>query len=217
MFIPTSFQPSQHASIIEMIQQYPLATIITIIDGVPVASHVPVLYLNDEQGERLITHIARANPMWRHLDTPWLIVFTGASHYISANWYPSKAVSHKEVPTYNYQAVHITAKASLANEAAAIDILFKTTDYFENQLHNTNPDHTPWRLTDAPDEFIHKMCKALVAIEFDILDVQASFKLSQNKDAQNRQGVIDGLSQLDTHESRVMTDLIQRTKAATEQ
>lgn len=61
------------------------------------------------------------------------------------------------------------------------------------------------------------MCRALVAIEFDILDVQASFKLSQNKDAQNRQGVIDGLSQLDTHESRVMVDLIQRAKPAIEQ
>lgn len=64
MFIPTSFQPLQYSSIIEMVQQYPLATIITIIDDPPVASHVPVLYLNDEQGERLITDIARANPMW---------------------------------------------------------------------------------------------------------------------------------------------------------
>lgn len=212
MFIPKSFQPSQHASIIEMIQQYPLATIITIIDGAPVASHVPVLYLNDEQGGRLITHIARANPMWRHLDTPWLIVFTGASHYISANWYPSKAVSHKQVPTYNYQAVHITAQPKIVDGVGAVEILAKTTGFFEEKLANQAPDHQPWQLSDAPDAFIQTMCKALVAIEFDIVDIKAAFKLSQNKSDENRAGVVAGLQALDTHDARIMADLVKAAK-----
>ncbi|WP_162816783.1 FMN-binding negative transcriptional regulator [Moraxella canis] len=141
--------------------------------------------------------------------------FVVASHYISATWYPSKALTHKEVPTYHYQAVHIRAMPSIATGLDAIRILAKITDCFENHLSNINPEHTPWRLTDAPDELIRKMCQALAAINLDVIDIQAAFKLSQNKDAQNRQGIIDGLSRLNTHESQMMAALVQQQRGAT--
>lgn len=210
MFTPKPFHHCDMDAIIELIGAYPLATVSYVADGTAQACHVPVLSEHTDNGIRLFTHVARANPIWQHLDTPWLLSFVGASHYISANWYPSKALTHKEVPTYNYQAVHIRATPSIATGADAIQILAKTTDYFENQLHTINPEHMPWRLTDAPDEFIHKMCQALVAIDLQVIDIQASFKLSQNKDAQNRQGVIDGLSQLNTHESDTMAKLVAK-------
>ena len=112
------------------------------------------------------------------------------------------------ITTKRYQAVHIRATPSIATGLDAIRILAKITDCFENHLHNINPEHTPWRPTDAPDEFIRKMCQALVAINLDVIDIQAAFKLSQNKDAQNRQGIIDGLSRLNTHESQMMAALV---------
>lgn len=209
MFIPKPFRECDMDAIIELIGAYPLATVSYVADGTAQACHVPVLAERRDDGIWLFTHVARANPIWQHLETPWLLSFIGASHYISANWYPSKALTHKEVPTYNYQAVHIRATPSIATGLDAIRILAKITDCFENHLHNINPEHTPWRLTDAPDEFIRKMCQALVAINLDVIDIQAAFKLSQNKDAQNRQGIIDGLSRLNTHESQMMAALVQ--------
>lgn len=212
MFIPRSFSQTDQSAIVDLIKNHPLATIVTSANGVPVASHVPVIYVNDEKGERLITHVARANDMWQHTDMPWLIVFTGASHYISPNWYLSKAATHKEVPTYNYQAAHITAQPKIVDGVGAVEILAKTTGFFEEKLANQALDHQPWQLSDAPDDFIQTMCKALVAIEFDIVDIKAAFKLSQNKSDENRAGVVAGLQALDTHDARIMADLVMAVK-----
>lgn len=212
MFIPKVFEQTNRQQLIELIQAYPLATVIFSDNSLPVACHIPVLYVNDERGERLIGHVHRSNPLWQHTDKPWLVIFHGANHYISANWYPSKQQTHKEAPTYNYQAVHITVQATLIEDLPSVkQILSMTTDYFEEHLA-TQIHHHPWKIDDAPSEFIDKMCTALVAFEMSIVDMQAQFKLSQNKSDENRQGVIDGLGQLDTDAARQMAMLVKHAK-----
>ncbi|OAU94330.1 Transcriptional regulator [Moraxella catarrhalis] len=126
-------------------------------DGTAQACHVPVLAERRDDGIWLFTRVDRANLIWLYFETPWLLPFVGASHYISANWYPSKALTRKEVPTYHYQAIHIRATPSIVTDLDAIRILAKIIDCFENHLHNINPEHTPWRLTDAPGGFIYQV------------------------------------------------------------
>lgn len=205
MFIPKIFNQQDKSAIIELILENPLATVVyTDTNHTPQACHIPIVYVQDEQGERLIGHVHRSNTLWQNADKPWLLIFTGASHYISPNWYPSKPKTHKEVPTYNYQAVHLRVQATITHDLSATkEILAHTTQFFEQQLATT-AWHEAWELAHAPQDFVDKMCAALVAFEMSVLEIQAAFKLSQNKATQDKLGIIQGLNALGTPQAKMM-------------
>lgn len=109
------------------------------------------------------------------------------------------------MPTWNYRSVHISGKVSLLTEPdALIEILTKLTKDFEANQPN------PWSLDEAPESYIQAMCRAIVGIRVDINEVQAQFKLSQNKTAENQAGVIAGLKQLKTAKADQMAALVSR-------
>lgn len=165
------------------------------------------MYWQDDGSEFgcLYGHITKINALndIANFDAPWLVIFQDAGHYISPSWYPTKAVTHKEVPTWNYRSVHITGQVSLLTEPEAlIKILSKLTIDFEaNQP-------IPWSLDDAPEPYIQTLCRAVVGIRLDITNIQAQFKLSQNKTAENKAGVAAGLRQLGTVRANEMAKLI---------
>ncbi|WP_162617730.1 FMN-binding negative transcriptional regulator [Psychrobacter sp. YP14] len=211
MFIPKSFAQHDEFAIQEFIAQHPLATIIATTPNGLEASHVPMQWVQQEEGESqchyLLGHIAKVNPLndTDVLTTQWLVVFQDAGHYISPNWYPSKAETHKQVPTWNYRAVHITGKPrKLTDSGSLMTILTRLTEVFEAT------EIKPWSLKDAPDKYIQGLCKAIVGIriDFDPDHIKAQFKLSQNKSKADREGVIAGLKAVGTPESLKMASLI---------
>lgn len=208
MFIPKAFKEDSFETIQAFIKEQPQATVIAqTVNGLE-ACHIP-MYWQDNGSEFgcLYGHIAKVNALNNstNLTAPWLVIFQDAGHYISPNWYPNKAVTHKEVPTWNYQSVHITGNVSLLTAPEAlIDILSKqTVDFEASQPH-------PWSLDDAPVEYIQAMCRAIVGIRVDINNIQAQFKLSQNKTVENRVGVVAGLKGLGTFEADKMAMLVER-------
>lgn len=207
MFIPKAFKEDNFETIQAFIKEQPQATVIAQTSNGLEACHIP-MYWQDDGSEFgcLYGHIAKVNVLNNsdNLDMPWLIIFQDTGHYISPNWYPSKALTHKEVPTWNYQSVHINGNVSLLNAPEQlIDILSKQTADFEANQPN------PWSLDDAPEKYIQAMCRAIIGIRVDITDVQAQFKLSQNKSAENRTGVVAGLKQLGTFEADKMVMLVE--------
>lgn len=208
MFTPKAFKEANFKIIQEFIKEQPQATVIAQTGNGLEACHIPMYWQDD--GSKfgcLYGHIAKVNTLnsSANLAAPWLIIFQDAGHYISPNWYPSKAVTHKEVPTWNYRSVHITGNVSLLTAPEAlVDILSKQTADFEASQPN------PWSLNDAPEKYIQAMCRAIVGIRVDITDVQAQFKLSQNKTAENRVGVVAGLKQLKTTKANEMAALIEK-------
>ncbi len=208
LFIPKVFKEDNFENIAAFIKQQPQATIVAQTATGLEACHIPMYWQNDgSEFGALYGHMTKINPLNNNdnLAAPWLIIFQDTGHYISPNWYPSKAATHKEVPTWNYRSVHVTGHVSLLTEPEAlIDILSKQTADFEaNQSH-------PWSLDDAPKSYIQAMCRAIVGIRVDITNVQVQFKLSQNKTAENRAGVIAGLKQLRTAKADDMAALIQK-------
>lgn len=208
MFTPKAFKEANFEIIQAFIKEQPQATVIAQTGNGLEACHIPMYWQDD--GSKfgcLYGHIAKVNALNNsaNLAAPWLIIFQDAGHYISPNWYPSKAVTHKEVPTWNYRSVHITGNVSLLTAPEAlVDILSKQTADFEASQPN------PWSLNDAPEKYIQAMCRAIVGIRVDITDVQAQFKLSQNKTAENRVGVVAGLKQLKTTKANEMAALIEK-------
>jgi transcriptional regulator len=206
MFTPKVFKEEDFETIKVFIKEQPHATVIVQTNTGLEACHIPMYWQDDgSQYGCLYGHIAKINALNNsdNIDAPWLVIFQDTGHYISPNWYPSKAITHKEVPTWNYRSVHITGLVRLITEPEMlIEILTKlTTDFEANQP-------IPWSLDDAPENYIQALCRAIVGIRINITDVQAQFKLSQNKTAENRAGIIAGLGRLRTEKADEMAKLI---------
>ncbi|MGP5070665.1 FMN-binding negative transcriptional regulator [Psychrobacter faecalis] len=207
MFTPKAFKEDNFENIRTFIKEQPQATVIAKTGNRLESCHIPMYWQDDDSTFGcLYGHIAKVNTLNNSdNNAPWLIIFQDAGHYISPNWYPSKLTTHKEVPTWNYRSVHITGNVSLLTEHEHLnEILSKKTADFEANKPN------PWSLDDAPEKYIHAMCRAVVGIRVDIKDVQAQFKLSQNKTAENRVGVVVGLKELRTAKADEMATLVEK-------
>jgi transcriptional regulator len=155
-------------------------------DGRPEATLLPLL----RDGERLVFHMARANPHWRTIrpGSPALAVVTGPDAYVSPAWYRSKAEHGRVVPTWNYSAVHFTGRAEVHEDPGwLLDAVTRLTDAHER------PRAEPWSVDDAPGPYIDKQLRAIVGVELRIEQVEAKAKLSQNRDDADVAGVIAGL------------------------
>lgn len=173
MFTPKVFAEHNIDNIASFIKSYPLATVIARTENGMEASHIP-MYWQDNGTEHgcLYGHITITNPLNVKVDmtSPWLVIFQESGHYITPNWYPSKATTHKAVPTWNYQAVHVTGQVEVLTQCSRIiEILTHQTADFEAS------QPIPWSLKDAPEKYIQAMTRAIVGIRVDITDIQAQF------------------------------------------
>jgi transcriptional regulator len=155
-------------------------------DGYPLSTLLPVVW----DGDRLIFHLARANPHWRSIaeDSPALAVVTGPQAYVSAAWYPSKLEHGRVVPTWNYSAVQFVGRVTVTSDPEwLLDAVSRLTDTREGSRE------APWAVGDAPEAFVTKQLRAIVGVEFRIERVVAKAKLSQNRSEADRAGVVAGL------------------------
>ena len=135
-------------------------------------------------GDRLLGHVAKANPIWR-TEGPVLAVFTPVDGYVSPSWYPSKAEHGKVVPTWNYVTVHVHGTMRAHQDPEWLrGVVTSLTDEHEARTG------TGWKVTDAPDSYIEGLLKAIVGIEIAIERIEGKAKLSQNKPADDVAGVI---------------------------
>jgi transcriptional regulator len=176
------------------------AQLITVADdGYPAATLLPVLWGED----RLVFHMARANPHWRSIrpGAPALAVVTGAEAYVSPAWYRSKSEHGRVVPTWNYSAVHVTGRAEVHDDADWLrDAVTRLTDTHEQRRD------APWAVADAPERYIDKQLRAIVGIELVVERVEAKAKLSQNRDDADFGGVIAGLRREGAARERIVAD-----------
>lgn len=184
MYIPSFNRVDDREKINAFIQAYGFATVVTNRDGVPWASHLPVLL--DEAGGVLRSHMARANEQWKHFtpDKEVLCIFHGPHAYISPSWY----VQQHDVPTWNYGAVHVYGTPAVVDDRDALrQIVFDTTAKYEALMPQ------PWQLPLSELE-IDGMLKAIVGFTLAITRVEAKFKLGQNRSAEDRAGTVAGLA-----------------------
>ena len=205
MYTPTHFAESRPEVLHALMRAHPLATLVLTDEaGALDAHHLPLLLQVDEQGRAWLRgHVARANPLWRQAQgvdgLPVLVIFQGAQAYISPNWYPSKAETHRAVPTWNYAVVHAHASLRAVDDAAWLRALLADL----TAAHEARQPQ-PWQLSDAPADYLDRMLAAVVGIELDITQLQGKWKTSQNQPAANRAGVVAGLTQHGTEEAAAM-------------
>ena len=140
--------------------------------------------------ERLVGHVARANPHWRDADPSArsLAIFTAADGYVSPSWYASKAETGKVVPTWNYMAVHATGRLEIIEDP---EELLRIVTALTNRYEQPRP--VPWAVTDAPADYIASQLKGIIGLVLHIDALEGKAKLSQNKTMHDRAGVAAGL------------------------
>ena len=182
MYLPTHFKHDQLDDLVELIQQYPLATVVmTAADGTLEVNHLPLEYEMQQSGFGVLRgHIAKANPMFEILNQSAhvYVIFQAEDAYISPNWYEGKQEHHRVVPTWNYRVVHVKGEIlKLDDDKYLRGVLARLT-----RMHEANQP-MQWKMGDAPNDFIAEQLEKIVAIEIDIQSMIGKFKVSQNRSA----------------------------------
>jgi transcriptional regulator len=177
MYIPPSFAETDADRLHDFLDTFSFATLVTVIDGAPFASHLPMLL--DRHRGVLLGHLARANPHWRGFGgTDSLAIFTGPHGFVSADWYTAGPA----VPTWNFTAVHVYGQArAILDESVLSDIVDRLSAKYEA---------SPRWLAELPHDYRRNLLKGIVGIELPLGRVEGKFKLSQNRSAADREAVI---------------------------
>lgn len=204
MYVPEKFAETDRAVLLDFIRDTGWGYLVGVSDGIPVVTHLPFILDEEPGSEKLVAHMARANPHWRSLansgaDSEQLVVFPGPHAYVSPRWYKSL----KAVPTWNYTTVHVYGAARIVDDPAAVYASQKRlVDFYEAGAD------TPWRMEDVDADYIDGMLRAIVSFEISVDRLEGKFKLSQNRTAEDRTSVIEALSESPTEGGKKIAGLM---------
>ena len=193
MYVPPHFAEVRPDALHGLIAAYPFAALVVRGPNGLDANHLP-FELDPKVGERglLRAHVARANPVWKEVrdGDEALVIFRATNAYVSPNWYPSKHELHQQVPTWNYQVVHVHGTIRIRDDERFVrGVVARLTRVNEARTG----DAKPWKMTDSTPEYIDEMLTAIVGIEIEIAKIVGKWKLSQNKEERDRLGAAQAL------------------------
>jgi transcriptional regulator len=187
MYVPTQFAVATQADMLDLIAANPLGALVRAAAGGLEADHIPFELVppTDAAPHGLLrAHVARANPVWQADDAAVLVLFQGASSYVSPLLYDVAAAGGRVVPTWNYQVVHAHGRLRAIDDPAWIlGQMTRMTGRHEDA-------RAGWKVEDAPREFIDKVVRTTVGIEVVIERLEAKFKMSQNRTPEDRARVL---------------------------
>jgi transcriptional regulator len=181
MYTPTYFKNENIEDLREFISHIGFGILVSQVDKKLWATHLPFILT---ENNKLLGHISRGNKQWRDLvhGEDVMAIFTGPHAYISSSWY-----DHENVPTWNYQAVHVSGKAKIIEGEELMDSLrMLTSKYEKNSVHPVSVD-------TMSKEFLETEIRQIVGIKIDVDRMEASYKLSQNRDEKNHATIISEL------------------------
>jgi transcriptional regulator len=201
MYIPAVFAEADLSRLHEFIRQNSFGLLVSSVDGLPFASHLPFL-LDGAAGPHgtLVCHVARANPQWQQAaGQTALAIFSGPHAYVSPTWYEAENV----VPTWNYTAVHAYGKVEFVEDTAALlNIVQKMVHFYEQALPR------PWSF-DPSSTFAERMLAQIVGIRIEIAKIEGKWKLNQNHPVERRKNVIRAFRERHDENSQVIAALMQ--------
>ena len=179
MYIPKLYREEDREKILEFLTQNNFPALVTHDGEKPIATHLPVEVIEAEDGALTIFgHISRANLQWKSFgEQEALLIFQGAHTYISPRWY-----DHVNVPTWNYMIAHLYGKVRLVEGEALYSLMSRLVQKHEVQ--------TLYSLEGLPEDFVKKEMKGIVGFAVDVMRVDASYKLSQNRNEKDHENII---------------------------
>jgi transcriptional regulator len=201
MYIPNYFQVTNIDEIIEFIEFNSFATMVTTKKGKPIASHLPLRLQKHGEDYYITGHMAYGNPQWRTFETydDVLVIYQGPHGYISSSWY-----GHENVPTWNYQAVHVYGQASILGEEELKQDLIELLEKYEKQREN------PVLWDRLSPQLLESQLKGIVGFKIKVQDIQAAFKLSQNRNEEDYHNIVGKLQEEENLNSQQLAEVMKR-------
>lgn len=202
MYIPKNFLITDGQEAISFMQRYSFATIVTVNNGVPSATHLPFVVSQRDDKIILTSHFAKANPQSTEvLNGKPLVIFAEPHAYISPKHYEQV----NSVPTWNYIAIHVYGTVTL------IESPKDKTTLLEQTIQFYEPEYLK-QWAGMPEDFKLKMMQGIVGFEIVVDDLQAKKKLSQNKTERERNNIITELSSKPDSTERDIAAYMSRLK-----
>lgn len=204
-YLPEHFAQHDTTEISAFLQAHPFATIVVRLGDDLWPTPLPLIHRPNEEGwGHFIGHVALANDMWRaDTEQDVLVIVQGPDAYITPNWYATKAETHKVVPTWNYTTVYAWGRMTVHHDPKwkrmAVGLLTQLQERSNAQ---------PWRMGDAPQEYLNDQLEHIVGIEIAIDRLSAKWKLNQNRTDADRAGVIAGLTERDRDHDATIRELM---------
>ncbi|MCC2528476.1 FMN-binding negative transcriptional regulator [Bacillus halotolerans] len=201
MYIPKYYKVTNVDDIWDFVQNNSFGTIVTTAQEKPIATHLPLQLMKEGDTYYITGHIAYGNPQWRTFETceDVLVMFQGPHAYISSSWYEKE-----NVPTWNYQAVHVYGTASILNEEELKHDLTMLLQKYEK--HRKNP--VLW--DKLSPQLLESQLKGIVGFKIKVGEIQASYKLSQNRNEKDYMNIIDQLRHEGNPNSKQMAELMEK-------
>jgi transcriptional regulator len=207
MYLPKKFEETRTEVLHGLVRQHPFGTLVVMTsDGLSV-DHLPFL-IDETVGDlgMLRGHVARVNPLvdatLAAVDA--VAIFRGPDRYITPSWYATKRETGKVVPTWNYVVVHAYGRLKLVDDEQWLwQHVNQLTD-----LHEEARNH-PWKVSDAPEEFLAKLIGTIVGFEIPIARLSGKWKLGQNRPDADRLGMVEGLRQENDDSADALATLIR--------
>lgn len=201
MYISKLYREEDRAKILEFLRQNEFATLVTYDGEKPAASHL-LMEVVEAGGELFINgHMSRANSLWKAFDTnpEVLVIFQGPHTYISPTWY-----NHVNVPTWNYQAVHVYGSPRIVTDEEYYAML--------SRLIARHEGGTNYRMENLPQDFVEKQMNGTVGFQVKVTRVEANYKLSQNRDDEDYHNIISRLNEREDEMSHQVAEAMEKQR-----
>lgn len=205
MYVPQVNKMDDLNEILDFMKRFSFASIITNIDQIPVATHLPFIIESKQEKIIITSHFAKANKQWQHVaSNNNLIIFTEPHAYIS----PQNYLNEQNVPTWNYISIHAYGKAEIIKEEEAVfDILKSTINFYEKDYLSQ------W--DNLPQDYKTNLIKGIVAFRIEIDKIEGKKKLSQNRKEIEKTNIINSLSQSKSGADQLIAEYMKNESAST--
>jgi len=202
MYTPKLYREEDRSKILSFLQENDFVTLVCHDGRRPAASHLLVEVI--EEGERLLVngHMSRANPLWKTFESnpEVLVIFQGPHTYISPTWY-----NHVNVPTWNYQAIHVYGTPRLVTEyQETYQLLKRLIDRHERSGH--------YKMESLPDDFVEKEIRGVMAFQIEVTRIEANYKLSQNRNDEDYLNIVTHLENREDELSHGVAEAMKQNR-----
>ena len=201
MYTPRAFAETDLTGLDRLIERDAFVTLVTVADGLPFVSHLPVLYARDGDGIVIEGHWARPNPQARHAG-PAMVIVHGPHAYLSPGWYADKEEAAR-VPTWNYAVAHLQGTLESTEDTDQLaSIVDRLSQANEARVGND------WRFEHDRDDHVRQL-RGIIGFRFTVDRVELKFKLSQNHPVANVDGAAAALHRLGGEDNVAVADLMR--------
>ena len=200
MYIPKYYQMTDYEEIKKFMRAHPFVTLVTMNGVKPIATHVPVMVEEREEGLYLLGHLAKRNAQVKtlHENEQVLTIFHGPHDYISSTWY-----AEEDVPTWDYQSVHTYGTGRILSFDELATALKKLLDHYEGDKKN---GATWGRLSEQTKKQVH----GIQGFEVKLTEIEAAYKLSQTRSKEDKDNIANQLIQTGNDDAVRLADEIKR-------